>query len=207
MATAQLQLQILQIQCARRRLPRWLSLELANDGWLTMYRLTEAFPYLLNRVGVRMGELFTRRLAAADLTLPMYRVLAALWEKDDQRLGDLADVTSIELSTLSRMVGKLVGRGLVSRGRPENNGRTVRIGLTTRGKKLVERFIPFAMQHEDISLHGFKSADIARLKADLIAVYRNLDAIEAELDRGKQSTRGNSMQGKRPLRVPGRSVR
>jgi DNA-binding MarR family transcriptional regulator len=99
-----------------------------------MYRLTEAFPYLLNRVGVRMGELFTRRLAAADLTLPMYRVLAALWEKDDQRLGDLADVTSIELSTLSRMVGKLVGRGLVSRGRPENNGRTVRIGLTTRGK-------------------------------------------------------------------------
>jgi hypothetical protein len=63
------------------------------------------------------------------------------------------------------------------------------------------------MQQEDISLHGFKSADIARLKADLIAVYRNLDAIEAELDRGKQSTRGNSMQGKRPLRVPGRSVR
>ena len=59
-------------------------------GGLRMYRLTEAFPYLLNRVGVRMGELFTRRLAAADLTLSMYRVLAALWEKDDQRLGDLA---------------------------------------------------------------------------------------------------------------------
>ena len=168
-----------------------------------MYRLTEAFPYLLNRGCV----LFTRRLAAADLTLSMYRVLAALWEKDDQRLGDLAEVTSVEPSTLSRMVGKLVGRGLVSRGRPENNGRTVGIGLTTSGKKLVERFIPLATQHEDVSLQGFKSADIARLKADLIAVYRNLDAIEVELDRGKQSTRGKRVQGKRPLRISGRSVR
>jgi MarR family transcriptional regulator, organic hydroperoxide resistance regulator len=154
-----------------------------------MYRLTEAFPYLLNRVGVRMGELFTRRLAAADLTLSMYRVLAALWEKDDQRLGDLAEVTSVELSTLSRMVGKLVGRGLVLRGRPENNGRTVRIGLTISGKKLVERFIPLATQHEDASLRGFKAADVARLKADLVAVYRNLNAVEEELDRKVATSR------------------
>ena len=167
-----------------------------------MYRLTEAFPYLLNRVGVRMGELFTRRLAAADLTLSMYRVLAALWEKDDQRLGDLAQVTSVELSTLSRMVGKLVGRDLVSRGRPENNGRTVRIGLTTNGNKLVERFIPLAMQHEDVSLRGFKAADVARLKADLVAVYRNLNAVEEELDRKVSTSHKRVKLRRRPRGAP-----
>jgi DNA-binding MarR family transcriptional regulator len=165
-----------------------------------MYRLTDAFPYLLNRVGVRMGDLFTRRLVTADLTLSMYRVLAALWEKGDQRLGDLAEVTSVELSTLSRMVGKLARRGLVSRGRPESNGRTVRIELTASGKRLVERFIPLAMQHEDVSLQGFKSADIARLKADLVAVYRNLNAVEEELNR-KISI--SSKRGKRRRRPRG----
>jgi len=46
-----------------------------------LYRLSNSFPYLLNRVGVRMGELFSRRIASFGVTLPMYRVLAALWEK------------------------------------------------------------------------------------------------------------------------------
>jgi DNA-binding MarR family transcriptional regulator len=145
-----------------------------------------------------MGDLFTRRLAIADLTLSMYRVLAALWEKGDQRLGDLAEVTSVELSTLSRMVGKLARRGLVSRGRPESNGRTVRIELTASGKQLVERFIPLAMQHEDVSLQGFKSADIARLKADLVAVYRNLNAVEEELDRKVSTSRKRVKRRQRP---------
>jgi MarR family transcriptional regulator, organic hydroperoxide resistance regulator len=163
-----------------------------------MYRLTEAFPYLLNRVGVRMGDLFTRRLVTADLTLSMYRVLAALWEKGDQRLGDLAEVTSVELSTLSRMVGKLVRRGLVSRGRPESNGRTVRIELTASGKKLVERFIPLATRHEDVSLRGFKTADIARLKADLAKVYRNLDAVKEDLDRKVSTSRKRVKRRRRP---------
>ena len=170
-----------------------------------LYRLTEAFPYLLHRVGVRMGDLFTRRLMTADLTLSMYRVLAALWEKGDQRLGDLAEVTNVELSTLSRMVGKLAQRGLVSRGRPESNGRTVRIELTASGIQLVERFIPLATQHEDVSLRGFKAADIARLKADLVAVYRNLDAVEEGLDR-KISTGPKRADRRRRPRGPPRSA-
>ena len=71
-----------------------------------MYRLTDAFPYLLNRVGVRMGELFSRRLEPYGVTLPMYRVTAALWERRNRRLGELSDITSVELSTLSRSSGQ-----------------------------------------------------------------------------------------------------
>lgn len=147
-----------------------------------MYRLTEAFPYLLNRVGVRMGELFSRRLAADDLTLAMYRALAALWEADEQCLSDLAAVISVELSTLSRMIGTLVRRGLVSRHRPESNGRTIQITLTPKGRELVERYIPFAIQHEEISLQGFAPEEVSRLKASLDAVYDNLDALEVMMD-------------------------
>src|ERR1700751_3208134 len=103
-----------------------------------MYRLTDAFPYLLNRVGVRMGELFSRRLEAYGITLPMYRVLAALWEKGDRRLGELADICSIELSTLSRLVGTLSRKGLVHRRRLDANARVVEINLTKAGRVLAE---------------------------------------------------------------------
>ena len=83
-----------------------------------MYRLTDAFPYLIARVGVRMAELFAKRLESFGVTLPMYRVMAALWQRGGQRLGDLSEMTSVEISTLSRLVGVMQRRGLLSRRRP-----------------------------------------------------------------------------------------
>lgn len=146
-----------------------------------MYRLTEAFPYLLNRVGVRMGELFSRRLEGYGATLPMYRVMAALWEKGDQRLGELSEVTSIELSTLSRLVGAMTRRGLVSRRRPDANARTVEINLTTKGRTLVEELIPLAVSYEEVGLRSFRPNQIAGLKRDLIKVHQNLSEFDGPL--------------------------
>ena len=46
-----------------------------------MYRFSNSLPYLLARLGVRMGDLFSRVIRHEKLTLPMYRVLAALSEQ------------------------------------------------------------------------------------------------------------------------------
>lgn len=145
-----------------------------------MYRLSDAFPYLLNRVGVRMGELFSRRLEPYGVTLPMYRVMATLWEEGDRRLGELSHITSIELSTLSRLVGAMMRKGLVSRKRPNANARTVEINLTTKGRMLVEELIPLARLHEDVGLRSFRPDKIAELKRDLIKVFQNLAELDLE---------------------------
>lgn len=147
-----------------------------------MYRLTESFPYLVNRVGVRIGEVFSRRLARHGLTLPMYRVLAALWERDGQSLGELAEATSIELSTLSRLIGTMTTHGHVQRRRSRADARAVRIGLTETGRGLAQEMIPLARQHEQIALRGFDAEAAARLKQDLEAIYRNLIAFESEME-------------------------
>lgn len=146
-----------------------------------MYRLTESFPYLVNRVGVRVGEVFSRRLEAYDVTLPMYRVMAALRMQGDQRLGDLAEVTSVEMSTLSRLISAMVAKKLVFRQRPEDNGRAVEINLTAQGRTLVEELMPLAVQHEALALRGFTREEAERLKRDLVRVFENLVAFEAEI--------------------------
>jgi len=146
-----------------------------------MYRLSDAFPYLLNRVGVRMGELFSRRLEAYGVTLPMYRVMAALWERGDRRLGELSEVTSIELSTLSRLVGTLSRKGLVSRRRLDANARAVEINLTAEGRALTRQLIPFALHYEEVGLRGFHPGEVAELKRSLVSVYENLTALDREL--------------------------
>jgi DNA-binding MarR family transcriptional regulator len=98
-----------------------------------------------------MGELFSRRIEPYGVTLPMYRVLAALWESGDQRLSDLATVTTAEISTLSRLIGEMKRKGLVTRSRLEDNGRTVAINLTAKGKTLVEELIPIAVHFEEVA--------------------------------------------------------
>src|SRR5215472_5446868 len=81
--------------------------------------------------------------------------MAALWQRGGQRLGDLSEMTSVEISTLSRLVGVLQRRGLLSRTRPDSNARTVQINLTKAGRALVEQLIPLAQRHEEVGLRGF----------------------------------------------------
>ena len=145
------------------------------------YSLTNSLAYLLNRTGARTGSLFARRLLQFGITLPMYRVMAALLERGDHRLSDLSTTTSIELSTLSRLVSTMIGRRLVSRERVEGDGRTVTISLTEAGHALVNRLVPIAVHHEQVSLRDLPPDVVAQLKRHLISIHDNLDALEDEL--------------------------
>ena len=146
-----------------------------------MYKLTDSVPYLLNRVGVRMGELFSRHIASYGVTLPMYRVMAALWEIPNQRLNDLSVMTTVEISTLSRLIGTMAKMKLVSRSRLENNGRTVSIKLTKDGDKLVTQLMPIAQHFEEVAVSELSPATLKTLKKTLGDIYERLDAIEEEL--------------------------
>lgn len=154
-----------------------------------MYRLSNSFPYLLTRVGVRMGELFSRRIASFGVTLPTYRVMAALWENGDQRLIDLATVTTTEISTLSRLVGEMKRKGLVTRSRLEDNGRTVAINLTSKGRLLLEELMPIAMRFESVAVSKFPDEEVARLKVVFREIYESLGAIEPEIEATKAASK------------------
>lgn len=169
------------------------------------YRLTTSFPYLVNRVGVRMGEMFSRRLTPYDLSLGMYRVLAALWERPNQRLSDLSSMTSIENSTMSRLIGTLKRRGLVSRTRLPTNERTVAINLTSKGRALVEELIPLAIHFEDVAIHSFGTTEVAKLKNELITVYEHLNQLEPEITAAL--ARPHPTQGSRHANSRGRGTK
>jgi DNA-binding MarR family transcriptional regulator len=159
------------------------------------YELTKSFPYAVNRVGVRMGELFSRHLRRHGLTLPMYRVLAALRQREPQRLGELCEIVVAEQSTLSRLIGTMTRDGLVTRVRPESNARTVQIDLTDKGRRLVEKLIPIAMKFEEVGIQSFTPKQAEWLRQALDQVYRNLDTLDAETDAPATGKRGGRNAG------------
>ena len=77
------------------------------------------------------------RLTQHDLTIAMWRVLVALSDNGAQRQVDLAGLTSIDVSTLSRLVSRLIAMGLVTRLRSAQSNREVVVRLTAQGETLV----------------------------------------------------------------------
>jgi MarR family transcriptional regulator, organic hydroperoxide resistance regulator len=137
--------------------------------------LANYLPYLVNRLGGALVAAMTdQALAPSDLTIDMWRLLAVLSYRGTQRQVDLVDMTSIEASTVSRLVTRLARMGLVTRKRSETSNREVVIELTAKGRAQVERIIPFALELEQMAAAGVPAKDMAVVKRSLRRMYENM---------------------------------
>ena len=153
-----------------------------SHGPGTAFDLTAYLPYLINRTGVELAGAFSREIAHHGVTLQMWRVLAALHHRDGLRISDLAGLTSIDISTLSRLIGKMEKRRLVTRRRsPEADGRVVTVAVAPAGRAATRAILPVAQRYETMALAGFTADEAAALKQMLIRVYGNLsgDALDS----------------------------
>lgn len=137
--------------------------------------LQDFLPYLLNRAGLRVGLMFSRDIEAFDVTLPMWRVLIELWYNGDHRLGELSERTSIDISTLSRLLVAMQRKNLIVRRRSGLDGRALSLTLTPRGLALTEKVAPYALRYEGVAMKGMTAREVATLKDLLKRVFLNLE--------------------------------
>lgn len=137
--------------------------------------LDDYFPYLLNRAGSRIAEAFGEETRRFGISLQMWRVLAAVNDRGPLRMGELAEATSIEASTLTRLVQQMEKRGVVERVRRDSDQRAVRVVQTEEGRRIAAELIPLAHDYEARALAGLGAEETAKLKALLRRVYANMD--------------------------------
>lgn len=85
---------------------------------------TAAYRPLLDELGV---------------TYPQYLVLLVLWERDGRGVREICDELGLDTGTLSPLLKRLEGLGLVERRRLSSDERRVEIHLTDAGTALRER--------------------------------------------------------------------
>jgi MarR family transcriptional regulator, organic hydroperoxide resistance regulator len=134
-------------------------------------------PYLLNRAGVHIAAGFAQELQRFGISLQVWRLLASLLHQDQQKLMDLAAHTSVEASTVSRVVGAMQRKGLVNRRRSGADARSVVISLTEKGRSLALQILPLAQLYERIALAGFAADEVAQLKRLLTRLYENISSL------------------------------
>jgi len=137
--------------------------------------LSDYLPYLINRVGAALVARFSEdALAGTRLSITTWRVLAALSNNGRLRQIDIAELTSIEVSTMSRLITRLVHMGLVSRTRSAMSNREVVVELTPKATALVAQLIPIAEQLQATATQGLSKQDLIAVRRALRRMHENL---------------------------------
>jgi DNA-binding MarR family transcriptional regulator len=140
--------------------------------------LESYLPYLLNRAGTRIATAFGVEMRRVGASLQVWRVLAALRDSDGRRMGDLSKTTSIEVSTLTRLVDAMERDGLVERRRAAGDARAVMLHVTAAGRRLTKRILPIAERYESVALEGFSTREAEVLRRALRRLYANMEVLE-----------------------------
>lgn len=139
-------------------------------------------PYLVNRVGQRFISDITPVLSEAGVDIQSWRVLIALYQRGAQTVGALSDLTSINFSTLSRVLGRMEKKDLVRRVRDAEDARSFTVELTANGKSVTETILPQAAALEAKVTGDFSEAELAMLRQLLGKLYVGLSDYSEEWD-------------------------
>ncbi len=88
-----------------------------------------------------LTDVYRPILDEVGLTYPQYLVLLVLWERPDDAptVSELGAELRLDSGTLSPLLKRLEGAGLVVRRRSARDERRVEVGLTEQGRALRER--------------------------------------------------------------------
>lgn len=115
-------------------------------------------PYRIVVLGQRMSEQLGAAYRDEGLTIPEWRVLAAISEAPDVAARDVASMTPMDKMAVSRAVASLVGKGLILRVRTKDR-RVASLRLTAKGESVYEKVAAIALDYEEKLLRRLAPAE------------------------------------------------
>jgi MarR family transcriptional regulator, organic hydroperoxide resistance regulator len=80
-----------------------------------------------------------REAGTGELTLSQYQLLAALEERPERPVGELAEAAAMATPTATRMLDGLERAGIAERRQSTSDRRVVIVRLTAKGRRLMKR--------------------------------------------------------------------
>lgn len=133
--------------------------------------------YLFYWIG-QIDNLYKRAILDAlrpmRINLPWWRTLAVLTERGPVTVGELARITVIERTALTRVIDQMVKRGFVRRIGRKGDGRVVEIHIEPEGRALYRRILPEARAVYGRAVAGLSPRQVAALIAELKHIRERL---------------------------------
>ena len=149
---------------------------------MPLLNLAQIATVLHNSVTLRVN----RELAVYDLTYIDYALIGALLDNDEWSARDLAPAPAMDTSSISRIVTRLVDRGLIARRRARCDRRVVLLKLTGAGVALGLEVQQIIRAHEERLTAGVDQEEIDTFLAVIRKIVVNCEAGN-ELSRSLQN--------------------
>lgn len=144
---------------------------LANQACFALYAAQHA-----------MTRVYRPLLEELGLTYPQYIVMLLLWEEDGPAVKGLGERLGLDSGTLTPLLKRLEGQGLLRRTRDPVDERIVRIHLTAEGKALREKAV--CMPERILAASGRTPAELVALREELLRLRAALDRAAGQTDDG-----------------------
>jgi len=142
--------------------------------------LDDFFPHIINRITSRIRSDFESKAKRFGIVIERWRVMVCLYTRGPQRITTLAELTSIELPTMSYLLKRMARDKLITRETANGDARITVINLTKHGRATTERFLPKVRRYEEIAFQGMRPSEVRTLKDQLKTILRTFDELHQQ---------------------------
>lgn len=144
------------------------------------FKLDRHIFFLFGQIYGRRDQQLAKSLRPFRLSVPQWRVLAALVDLGTCTINRLSDLTVVDRTTLSRTLDRMEKNGLVARKRVEADKRSYEMRLTAGGRAMFRRIWPVMSYHNARAIAGLSQREMAQLRAIIQKMIANV-AIPPEM--------------------------
>lgn len=128
--------------------------------------LTAHIGYWMRLISNNVSHAFARKLNANGVTVAEWVVLREMYGGDDSTSpGKIAELTGLTRGAVSKLITRLLDKGLVHRQESVEDRRYQDIKLTAKGGALVPKLAASADQNDEEYFHCLTSQERSRLLA------------------------------------------
>ena len=129
---------------------------------------------LVIRVARELRTFVDRQVAPLGLTMQQAELLVWTYRQHGASATDLTDLLLTDDAGVSRLVGRLEAKGLITRRVGVDDRRARALRLTPSGRALAKRLLRFAGRGNEVLLAGLTPRERAELRRLLLHVSRNI---------------------------------
>jgi DNA-binding MarR family transcriptional regulator len=142
-----------------------------------LLRLDQQVCFALAVAARNVIGLYRPILEPLGLTHPQYLVMLALWERAPLTVKEIGDLLSLEPATVSPLVRRLEGAGLVRRDPHPTDDRALHVGLTEQGRELRRKAL--GVPPQVIARLGMEVSQLQDLHRELSSVIAATRTVKA----------------------------
>jgi MarR family transcriptional regulator for hemolysin len=132
--------------------------------------------FVIKDVARMLGTYADQRARQFGISRAHWAVLVRLDRSEGLKQSELAEILDLQPITLTRLLDRLAGNGLIERRADPNDRRANRLYLTPAARPLLDRLADLGTDMMETILEGLDRKTVERMLHDLEAVKTNLRA-------------------------------